>query len=500
MLRLNNSWDPFSNSATLSSIAYDNLHRLTSLTRPGPATTAFGYNAVGNVTSNGEEGGSTYTYNSNGLLAHAVKQVGTKKYGYDLCGNMVFRNGQSLAYDAENHLGSVTQNGATVATFGYSDDGERLWKQSANTLYVWIGNLFEARGTTNLYYIYAGPRRVCVYSPALKLPGASGNSDYNYYHPDHLGSSSVMTDATGAQVENYTYTAYGRERANGAATPDATHRFTGQVFDQDTGLYYYGARYYDSELARFVQADTVIPSLWNPQSYNRYSYALNNPLRYTDPDGHDPLDYLGGGFAQLRGRRNLDLWAKGLGRGFNSFGAAQAYIKAQHDPTGLNSDVALRQAQGEGVAAGAIVASGLADAYVTALPDLATAGLASAPVVINKVGRATENEVVTTGAVNLEKAAGRPGRLGNKGTQEHIKGIAGKLKDHGWEINCGGGKKGEEYIPGPGGARTGSSYPDITATKGDKTLRVNTIDTRANGVTPTTREADNAARIRSQKP
>src|SRR6266542_553413 len=120
MLRLNNSWDPFSNSATLSSIAYDNLHRLTSLTRPGPATTAFGYNAVGNVTSNGEQGGSTYTYNSNGLLAHAVKTVGTKKYAYDLSGNMVYRNGQALGYDLENRLTSVIKNGLAVATFGYS--------------------------------------------------------------------------------------------------------------------------------------------------------------------------------------------------------------------------------------------------------------------------------------------------------------------------------------------------------------------------------------------
>src|SRR5213076_1942516 len=63
------------NSATLSSISYDNLHRLTSLTRPGPATTSFGYDRIGNITINGEEGGSTYTYNSSGLLAHAVKTV-----------------------------------------------------------------------------------------------------------------------------------------------------------------------------------------------------------------------------------------------------------------------------------------------------------------------------------------------------------------------------------------------------------------------------------------
>jgi RHS repeat-associated protein len=57
------------------------------------------------------------------------------------------------------------------------------------------------------------------------------------------------------------------------------------VLDEDIGLYYYGARYYDPQLGRFIQPDSVIPDLFNPQSYNRYSYVLNNPLRYTDPNG-----------------------------------------------------------------------------------------------------------------------------------------------------------------------------------------------------------------------
>jgi len=65
-----------------------------------------------------------------------------------------------------------------------------------------------------------------------------------------------------------------------------SRRFTGQILDAETGLYYYNARYYDPELGRFIQPDDRIPDLSNPQSYNRYSYCLNNPLRYTDPDGH----------------------------------------------------------------------------------------------------------------------------------------------------------------------------------------------------------------------
>jgi RHS repeat-associated protein len=64
-------------------------------------------------------------------------------------------------------------------------------------------------------------------------------------------------------------------------------KFTGQRLDQ-TGLYYYGARYYDAGIGRFISPDTMTPSLVNPQALNRYSYCFNNPLKYNDPTGHWP--------------------------------------------------------------------------------------------------------------------------------------------------------------------------------------------------------------------
>lgn len=95
-------------------------------------------------------------------------------------------------------------------------------------------------------------------------------------------------------------------------------------------------------------------------------------------------------------------------------------------------------------------------------------------------------------------AAASGGRLGNPTTRQHVSNVADEMESRGWKITHGGGRLPEEYIPGPGGARKGSSFPDITATKNGRTLRVNTVDTRANGLTPTTREAKNAARIREQ--
>jgi len=74
----------------------------------------------------------------------------------------------------------------------------------------------------------------------------------------------------------------------------------GQEYDPETGLYYYNARYYDPEIGRFLSADAMIPDPGNPQSFNRYSYVLNNPLRYTDPSGHVPDDTVNQGMKEAQ--------------------------------------------------------------------------------------------------------------------------------------------------------------------------------------------------------
>jgi RHS repeat-associated protein len=96
-----------------------------------------------------------------------------------------------------------------------------------------------------------------------------------------------LNGSGGSQVEVNVYFPFGRvQTASPQASFQVSRRFTGQVFDAESGLYYYNARYYDPELGRFIQPDTDIPDLSNPQSYNRYSYCVNDPLRYTDPTGH----------------------------------------------------------------------------------------------------------------------------------------------------------------------------------------------------------------------
>src|SRR5262249_20352555 len=154
---------------------------------------------------------------------------------------------------------------------------------------------YELRAGKRLCHVFAGDRRVCTFELQAAngpMPPSSPSYDpvYYYYHGDHLGSTSVLTDRLGGRVQHHEYGAYGKAQydLNPLAFP-VCNRFTGQVLDADDGLYYFNARYYDPVLGRFVQADQHLPDLKDPQSFNRYSYALNNPLKYTDPTGNFPF-------------------------------------------------------------------------------------------------------------------------------------------------------------------------------------------------------------------
>jgi len=110
-----------------------------------------------------------------------------------------------------------------------------------------------------------------------------------FYHNDHLGGTHVITDMgtqqTGQRTELIEYDPWGVvSRSEGNS--DATRRFTGQKLDPETALMYYGGRYYDPVLGRFVSPDPFVPAQGNPQSLNRYAYALNNPVRFVDPSGY----------------------------------------------------------------------------------------------------------------------------------------------------------------------------------------------------------------------
>ena len=101
-----------------------------------------------------------------------------------------------------------------------------------------------------------------------------------------LGSTALISDDSGEIVQDTGYYPFGETRTNAGTASNINYLFTGQEFDPETGLYNYNARLYDPKIGRFISADTIIPNPYNGQSFNRYSYVLNNPIRYTDPTGH----------------------------------------------------------------------------------------------------------------------------------------------------------------------------------------------------------------------
>jgi RHS repeat-associated protein len=86
-----------------------------------------------------------------------------------------------------------------------------------------------------------------------------------------------------------------------ASGAEVTSKFTGQEWDAETGLYYYGARYYQPALGRFLSADSIVPSATDSQAFNRYAYARDNPITYTDPTGHSFWSVIGGIFGSIAG-------------------------------------------------------------------------------------------------------------------------------------------------------------------------------------------------------
>lgn len=105
---------------------------------------------------------------------------------------------------------------------------------------------------------------------------------------DHLGSPVVTTYSGGSRTADLKYLPYGLDRYE-YGTQRTDYRFTSQRVEDSVDLYFYGARWYDPVVGRFLQPDTIIPEPGNPQALNRYTYVYNNPLGHLDPTGHDPV-------------------------------------------------------------------------------------------------------------------------------------------------------------------------------------------------------------------
>jgi len=263
-------------SETLN-FAYDHLDRMIEVTEA--ITRTYAYDEIGNIT---DFNGTSYTYGDEDHV-HAVTSAGSGTYSYDANGNMTLRATggvtQTLDYDHENRLTEV-DDGTNTVTFAYDGNGQRVKKVENGVTTIYIGNYYEV-------YDPGGPNEEVTkyyYASGQRIAMRQGDALY-WIHGDHLGSTAITTDDSGVKESELRYYPYGSDRYSWETTPTA-YKFTGQMLDESTGLYFYKARYYDPSLGRFIQADTIVPDPMNSQQLNRYSYVNNNPLRYIDPSGH----------------------------------------------------------------------------------------------------------------------------------------------------------------------------------------------------------------------
>ncbi len=169
-------------------------------------------------------------------------------------------------------------SGGVTKSYLYDADGMRVKKTSDGVDNYYPFPHYELHdGVVIKYYFFNG----------MRVAQRRGSGPITYLHGNHLGSTVLETSVIGVSVNDEKYFAYGEQRDTGPVNTE--NQYTDQKRD-DTGLYYYKARYYDPALGTFVAPDTIVPDATNLFDYNRMMYTRGNPLKYNDPNGHGPID------------------------------------------------------------------------------------------------------------------------------------------------------------------------------------------------------------------
>jgi RHS repeat-associated protein len=224
----------------------------------------------------------------------------------------------------ERNLLSESSDSLYTVHYRYGADGQRALKYVSNTKIstLYFNKMWQITDSRAEWlqskHIYVGESRIATKynSEGTANTDAESTRTY-YYHSDHLGSAQTVTNHAGAVHERLEYTPYGElwiDWRSDTAPEDATpFRFTGQILDPETGLYYYGARYLDPKTSRWLGVDPAmgeyvpvapvsddakkhnqnlpgIGGVFNYVNLHVYHYAGNNPVKYIDPNGEDIID------------------------------------------------------------------------------------------------------------------------------------------------------------------------------------------------------------------
>ena len=284
----------------------------------GAESLTYSFDAVGNRLNLIKDSMTTnYTYNEENQLLSWTDGVNTANYAYDNNGNLIQKAEDGLTtgygYDHENRLTNISYPDSLASMYTYDGVGKRVQTFEdgviINYLYDGLNALIE-RNTNDT--------TIATYTRGLSYGGGIAGiiskvtpTAMNYYHYDGIGGVTGLTDPAGNITQSYQYDAYGNLLTPQAPTP---HGFSTKEFSPKSGLIYFGARYYDPTIGRFITKD---PYSWapddarnfenpntrknlivkavisyigvrDPRNFHRYIYCLNNPANYADPLGYIP--------------------------------------------------------------------------------------------------------------------------------------------------------------------------------------------------------------------
>jgi len=287
---------------------YDNADRRTKVTYPNGIVASYGWDKANRLTDISYKkadgtlvGDLTYTYDANGQrtgmggslarvdagtpvsttqfnVGNQLTKWGEQTLTYDANGNLTSDGQNTYVWDERNQLKSIS--GAIMASFQYDAFGRRTGKTigTSSTGYLYDGGNFvqeksgSGSGASVTANLISGPSLDELYQRQT----AAGNQSML---TDALGSVLMATDGSQANVASYSYDAYGKTTQTG--TGDNSQQYTGRENDQ-TGLYYYRARYYNPAWGRFISED---PIGWSSGQTNGFAYVDANPMSYVDPSG-----------------------------------------------------------------------------------------------------------------------------------------------------------------------------------------------------------------------
>jgi RHS repeat-associated protein len=278
----------------LITYGYDKADRLTSVEYPNNERTVYQLDKVGNRTQETITGATlntkTYSYNTRDQLTGILDTLGSSiSYTFDDAGNQLTKDDNGVVttfdYTARHRVRSITVGGQQSINYQYDYTGQRVNYQSNGIekqyLYDGLTLIAETNTIGNTLARY-------VYGDRYQLAETRNNLN-SYFHVDSLGTNVAVTNPDGSIAARYEYDAYGNllTQAGSSETPFG---FTGYQKDDETGLYYANARYYDSNTGRFLKEDPVEGNTQIPPSLHKYLYAFANPIVFVDPTGRESVE------------------------------------------------------------------------------------------------------------------------------------------------------------------------------------------------------------------